>query len=157
MKKTAILWQRSFSSGKIIKGIGLKMLVVGLLLAAGKQALAQGGSWSAPVMISTNTTNSWFSDVVVDDYGQPYVVYYSGRGMDLLMYSTLTDQGWFEPNDIAVTARGGYTVRPAIAVDVHQAGVGVREVKGRGATEALRPVRPSLTGYASDIRQDAFR
>jgi hypothetical protein len=75
-------------------------------------------------MISTNTISSWFSDVAVDTWGQPHVVWNSSRPtgtdqeqMDLLMYSTSADQGWSEPNDIAVTAYGGYTVRPAIAVD----------------------------------------
>jgi ligand-binding sensor domain-containing protein len=50
--------------------------------------------------------------------------------MDLLMYSTLVDQGWLEPNDIVVTAYGGYTVRPAIAAD----SAGTLHVTFRGET-----------------------
>lgn len=73
-------------------------------------------------MISTNTFNSWWPDVAVDAWGQPHVVWSSGRPgeeeqMDLLMYSTALDQEWTEPNDIAVTAYGGYTIRPAITTD----------------------------------------
>jgi ligand-binding sensor domain-containing protein len=106
------------------KSIG--RLVLGLLLIAGvgEGSLAQEGGWSTPLMISTNTISSWFSDIAVDAWGQPHVVWNSGRPtgtdqgqMDLLMYSTPVDQGWLEPNDIAVTAYGGYTVRPAVAVD----------------------------------------
>jgi sugar lactone lactonase YvrE len=86
-------------------------------------------------MISTNTINSWFSDVAVDAWGQPHVVWYSGRptdqgSMDLLMYSTLVGQGWLEPNDIAAPAYGGMTVRPVIAVD----NVGTLHVTYRGDT-----------------------
>ena len=103
-------------------------LAVGLLLAAsasvGEWVLAQEGGWSTPEMISTNTISSWFPDVAVDAWGQPHVIWDSGRPvdteqgqMDLLMYSMLADQGWLEPSDIAVTAYGGYTIRPAIAVD----------------------------------------
>jgi len=86
-------------------------------------------------MISTNTVSSWFPDVVVDDWGRPHVVWNSGRPkgqeiMDLLMYSTLTDSGWLEPGDVAVTAYGGYTVRPAVAVDK----AGTLHVTFRGET-----------------------
>jgi len=100
----------------------LKVLpVIVVLVAPGKQTLAQEGGWSTPVMISTNTVMSWFSDVAVDDWGQPHVVWYSGRPeggktVDLLMYSALSEQDWLEPNDVVVPAYGGYTVRPAIAV-----------------------------------------
>lgn len=121
-QKMTSLRQRLLLFSKSIKRVGLAILVVGLFLAAGKQGLAQEGSWSNPVMISTNTDRSWFSDVVVDAWGQPHVVWNSGRPteqerMDLLMYSSLTEQGWLEPKDIAVTAYGGYTIRPAIDVD----------------------------------------
>jgi len=97
-------------------------ILVALLLMVSERALAQEGGWSTPVMISTNTVSSWFPDIAVDGWGQPHVVWNSGRPteqgqMDLLMYSTLTDQSWLDPNDIAVTAYGGYTVRPSTAVD----------------------------------------
>lgn len=100
----------------------LILLAMNLLLTGEHRILAQNKTWSSPVMISTNTTSSWFSDVAVDDWGQPYVVWNSGRStaqgqIDLLMYSTIGDQGWLEPNDIQLTAHGGYTVRPAIAID----------------------------------------
>ena len=119
-RKIETLQQRS--PGKSINRMLVEILIVALLLAAGEQALAQEGGWSAPVMISTNTISSWFSDVAVDGWGQPHVVWNSGRPteqgpMDLLMYSTLADQGWLKPNDTVVAAYGGYTVRPAIAVD----------------------------------------
>lgn len=118
MKKVTTLCPRQSLFSKTIKDVGLKILVLGLLLATGKQALAQGGSWSTPVMISTNTANSWWPDIAVDGGGQPHIVWNSGRSdKDLLMYSAPAEQGWLEPNDIAVTARGGYTIRPAIAVD----------------------------------------
>ena len=88
-------------------------------------------------MISTNTVSSWFSDVAVDTWGQPHIVYNSSRPldvgqeqMDLLMYGSLAEQGWPEPNDIAVTAYGGYTVRPAIAVE----DAGILHVTFRGET-----------------------
>jgi hypothetical protein len=88
-------------------------------------------------MISTNTVSSWFPDVAVDSWGRPHIVYnsnrteeYGSRQMDLLMYDTLTEQGWLEPNDIAVAAYGGYTVRPAIAVG-HS---GILHVTYRGET-----------------------
>jgi ligand-binding sensor domain-containing protein len=98
-------------------------------------ALAQETGWSTPVMISTNTRMSWFSDVAVDSWGQPHVVWNSGRSVgqdvvDLLMYSTLADGEWLVPNDIAVTAYGGYTVRPAISVD----SAGTLHVTFRGNT-----------------------
>jgi hypothetical protein len=104
--------------------IGVLVFLLAASISPSERALAQGEGWSTPLMISTNTINSWFSDVAVDAWGRPHVVWYSGRatavdegGMDLLMYSTLVDQEWLEPNDIAVAAYGGYTVRPAIAVD----------------------------------------
>jgi hypothetical protein len=118
MKKVTTPCRRPSLFGKTIKDVGLKILVLGLLLVVGKQALAQGGSWSTPVMISTNTANSWWPDVAVDGWGQPHIVWNSGRSdKDLLMYSAPAERGWLEPNDIAVTAHGGYTIRPAIAVD----------------------------------------
>jgi hypothetical protein len=116
-------WQRSRRMlGRSINRMLVGTLVVGLLLSASGQTLAQEGGWSTPVMISTNTISSWFPDVAVDAWGQPHVVWNSGRPaepvrMDLLMYSTLADEAWLEPNDIALTAYGGYTVRPAVAVD----------------------------------------
>ncbi len=99
----------------------IALIVVLLLLTAGPMQ-AQGSGWSTPQMISTNTLSSWWPDVAVDHWGQPHVVWNSGQGtdgpqMDLLMYSTLIDQAWLEPCDIAVTAYGGYTVRPTIAAD----------------------------------------
>ena len=113
------------------------ILILVLLLMTGVGVMAQREGWSVPVMISTNTVSSWFSDVVVDDWGQPHIVYNSGqpsgagRGQeDLLMYTTVSDSGWLEPNDIAVTAYGGYTVRPAIAVD----NSGILHVTFRGET-----------------------
>lgn len=135
MKRTATGRQRPFSHSKAIQGFWLKVLVVGLLLAASEQTLAQGEGWSTPVMISTNTVNSWWPDVAVDAWGQPHVVWNSSRAteqglMDLLMYSALGGQGWLEPNDITVTAYGGYTVRPAIAVD----NAGTLHVTYRGET-----------------------
>lgn len=98
------------------------ILVVGLSVLAPSAALAQEGEWTPPVMISTNTVSSWFSDVAVDGWGQPHVVWTSGRAseqgnMDLLMYSSLVDQDWLTPNDVILTAYGGYTIRPALAVD----------------------------------------
>jgi ligand-binding sensor domain-containing protein len=139
MKKVKTLWKRPPRS---VSGILAGTLVVGLLLAASAGqsgwALAQGEGWGTPVMISTNTINSWFSDVAVDAWGTPHVVWNSGRAtgvdrevMDLLMYSTLMGEEWLVPNDIAVTAYGGYTVRPAIAVDSR----GTLHVTFRGGVE----------------------
>lgn len=110
-------------SGNPVGGVVARAILAVLLMMVSRQVLAQEGGWSVPVMISTNTASSWFPDVAVDGWGQPHVVWSSGRGtdergqMDLLMYSSFADQGWLEPNDIALTAYGGYTVRPAIAVD----------------------------------------
>jgi len=130
------LWRSLSSIGRAITGTWLKvLLVIAVLVAPGKQTLAQEGGWSTPAMISTNTVTSWFSDVAVDDWGQPHVVWNSGRFtergvMDLLMYSTLTEQGWLEPSDVVVTAYGGATIRPAVAVD-H---TGILHVTFRGET-----------------------
>jgi hypothetical protein len=135
MRKPNSFWQRASSLGRAIREVGLVITAVGLLLVTDNPALAQGGEWSEPVMISTNTASSWFSDVAVDPWGQPHIVWNSGRPtdreqIDLLMYSTLDSKGWLEPNDIAVTAYGGYTVRPAIAVD----SAGTLHVTFRGET-----------------------
>jgi hypothetical protein len=114
-RKVETLWQQSL--GKSIHRMLVEILVVGLLLAAGKQALAQGGGWSEPVMLSTNTESSWWPDVAVDDHGHAYAVWNSGREQgDLLMYSAWDGQKWSEPKDIVLTAEGGITIRPAIAV-----------------------------------------
>lgn len=103
--------------------IGLALLgeLLSVLLGMSKQASAQGGGWSKPVMLSTNTVSSWWPDVTVDDYGRAYVVWNSGRlvddePQDLLLYSAWDGQKWSEARDIVLTARGGYTIRPAIAV-----------------------------------------
>jgi hypothetical protein len=124
MRKLISIFEHTFlpALSKTVRGIGLTMLMLNLVLAVGRPVMAQGDSWSIPVMVSTNTRNSWWPDVAVNGWGQPYVVLNSGRAtdqgsLDLLMYSTLADGGWLEPNDIVVTASGGYTVRPAIAVD----------------------------------------
>ncbi len=97
-------------------------LLLSLSLIMGRQISAQGGGWSEPVMLSTNTVSSWWPDVTVDDYGRAYVVWNSGRLVDdeqndLLMHSAWDGQKWSEAKDIVLTARGGYTIRPAIAVD----------------------------------------
>jgi len=69
-------------------------------------------------MLSTNTISSWFPDVAVDAEGRAYIVWNSGReASDLLMYSAWDGQRWLEPNDIVLTAKGGYTIRPALAID----------------------------------------
>ncbi len=99
--------------------IGLALL--GVLLGVSGPVSAQRGSWSKPVMISTNTASSWWQDVAVDDYGRAYVVWNSGSSVesddsDLLMYSMWDGQIWSEARDIVFTARGGWTIRPAIAV-----------------------------------------
>jgi len=122
MIKVAGLGKRVSSPGKVARSICLGMMALILLVAAGQHSLAQEPGWTTPVMISTNTVSSWFSDVAVDDWGRPHVIWNSGRAtegelMDLLMYSTPTDEGWLEPNDIELTAYGGYTIRPAVAVD----------------------------------------
>lgn len=147
--KSANFKQRSFSLSKMIQSIALVTLAVGLLLATNKQTLAQEESWSTPVMLSTNTLSSWFSDVTVDPWGQPYVVWNSGRPtadrgqMDLLLYSTLGDQGWLEPNDIEVTAYGGYTVRPTIATDRN----GALHVSFRGETRIYYTAAPASQAW----------
>jgi len=90
--------------------------------------------------------------------------------MDLLMYSTLTDQGWLEPSDIAVTAYGGYTVRPAIAVDdagtlhvtfrgeviVYYTSAPVSEAWSAASWAPRRPISGagSGTAYYSDVAVD---
>lgn len=157
------------------------ILAVGLLLVASvgasEWALAQEGGWSTPVMISTNTISSWFSDVAVDGWGQPHIVWNSGRPvatregqMDLLMYSTLADQGWFEPSDIAVTAYGGYTIRPAVAVDsagtlhvtfrgqitVYYTNSPVSEAWNASSWTPRRPISGASAGtaYYSDVAVD---
>lgn len=96
-------------------------LLLSLSLIVSRQISAQGGGWSEPVMLSTNTVSSWWSDVAVDDYGRAYVVWDSGHLVDdeqndLLMYSAWDGQKWLEARDIVLTARGGWTVRPAITV-----------------------------------------
>ncbi len=105
-------------TGILAKVIALLAVVAGLLSRAGSLANAQGGGWSRPVMLSTNTANSWWSDVAVDPAGRAYVVWMSGQaGLDLLMYSAWDGQTWSEPKDIIVTARGGFTIRPALAIN----------------------------------------
>lgn len=96
-------------------------LLLSVLLGVSGQVSAQGSGWSEPVMLSTNTVSSWWPDVAVDGYGHAYVVWNSGRLVDdeqndLLMYSAWDGQKWSEARDIVLTARGGYTIRPAIAV-----------------------------------------
>lgn len=96
--------------------------LLSVLLGVSGQVSAQGGGWSEPVMLSTNTESSWWPDVAVDDHGHAYVVWNSGqlvddRVIDLLMYSAWDGQKWSEPRDIVLTAEGGLTIRPAIAVD----------------------------------------
>lgn len=148
IRRAIVLWRPAFSRSKTIKGRWLKVLLVGLLLAASKEARAQEGGWSTPVMISVNTVTSWFSDVAVDDWGQPHVVYTSGRMMeevlaDLLMYSTPIDEGWLEPNDIVLTAHGGYTIRPAITTD-HAATL---HMTFRGGTRIYYTHAPASEGW----------
>lgn len=109
-------WFRYIIVGILLTGSGLAILQPYPFL------LAQGVSWSEPVMLSTNTISSWFSDVAVDAEGQAYVVWNSGRGsggevLDLLMYSAWDGQRWLQPNDVILTAKGGYTIRPALAID----------------------------------------
>jgi hypothetical protein len=155
----------------------LKMLIVGLLLTAsvGRGTLAQEGGWSTPVMISTNTLSSWFPDIAVDARGQPHVVWNSGRPgnmdqgqMDLLMYSTLVDQKWLEPNDIEVTAYGGYTIRPAIAVGddgilhvtfrgevtIYYTQAAVSEAWNASSWTPRRRISGSGSAYYSDVAVD---
>jgi ligand-binding sensor domain-containing protein len=133
-------------SSKTIKAIGLKTLLLGWLLAASPHVLAQESGWSAPVMISTNTRSSWFSDVAVDPWGRPHVVWFSSRpDQDLLMYSTTDDQSWREPNDIVLTAYGGYTVRPAIAVD----SAGTLHVTFRGTTTIYYTKSPTSEAWSA--------
>jgi hypothetical protein len=142
-------WQSSF--GNAIRGALLIALVaVTLVVAASKQALAQEGGWTTPVMISTNTVMSWFSDVAVDGWGQPHVVWYSGRSaggesLDLLMYSTFAGQEWLEPNDVVLTGYGGYTVRPAIAVD----GAAMLHATFRGETTIYYTNSPASKAWSA--------
>jgi len=111
--------------GRLIKEGWLAALVAGALFAATTgYAVAQGPAWTKPVMLSTNTGSSWWPDVAVDAAGRAYVVWNSGlteKGgqavLDLLMYSAWDGQAWSEPKDIILTARGGYTIRPAVAID----------------------------------------
>jgi hypothetical protein len=88
-------------TGILAKVIALLAVVAGLLSRAGSLANAQGGGWRRPVMLSTNTANSWWSDVAVDAAGRAYVVWMSGLtakggevGLDLLMYSAWDGQAW---------------------------------------------------------------
>lgn len=105
----------------VLIGSALLGELLSVLLGVSGRVSAQRGGWSEPVMLSTNTVSSWWSDVAVDGYGRPYVVWNSGRLMDdeldLLMYSAWDGQKWSEAKDIVLTAKGGWTVRPAIAVD----------------------------------------
>ena len=121
---------RNERSDKVLKvhwlwNITCCLLFVGgglLILLPPPTSLAQGIIWTEPVMLSTNTVSSWFSDVAVDAEGRAYVVWNSGRDsggehLDLLMYSAWDGQRWLEPNDIVLAAKGGYTIRPALAID----------------------------------------
>ena len=100
--------------------VGSHILVIGLLLVGGR-AVAQEPGWSEPMMLSTNTVSSWFSDIAVDPWGGAHVVWNSGledgEAIDLLMYSGLLEgaEEWSTANDVIVTGKGGYTIRPAIA------------------------------------------
>jgi len=104
------------------------VLVVGCLLVVGlfrgTVVYAQGGGWSEPVRLSTNTPSSWFPDVAVDSQGRVHVVWDSGYppqgpddpGTGTTMYAVRRDGEWSEPNDIALHLPTGVS-RPAIAVD----------------------------------------
>jgi hypothetical protein len=145
-----------------------------VLLGVSRQVSAQRGGWSEPVMLSTNTVSSWWPDVAVDDYGHAYVVWNSGRLVDdehddLLIYSTWDGRKWSEASDIVLTARGGYTIRPAIAVDKNNTlhvtyrgytAIYYTQSPARGAENAASwTIHHRLTGgsaaYYSDIAVDS--
>ena len=105
------------------------VLIAGCLLVVGPSrgtmvAYAQGGAWSEPVRLSTNTPSSWFPDVVADSQGRVHVVWDSGYppqgpedpGTGTTMYAVRRDGEWSEPNDIALHLVTGVS-RPALAVD----------------------------------------
>lgn len=127
------------------------VLVAGCLLGAGlfqrtMVVYAQGGGWSEPICLSTNTPSSWFPDVAVDSEGRVHVVWDSGYppqgpndpGTGTTMYSVRRDGEWSEPNDIALHLVTGVS-RPALAVDgadrLHLAlrGGGVRYMQASAA------------------------
>lgn len=66
--------------------------------------------------------SSWFSSIAVAPDDSVHIVWYSGMaspdgtpgGIDLLMYRTLRNGVWSEPNNVLVPAVGGYTVRNSI-------------------------------------------
>jgi hypothetical protein len=140
------------------------ILVVGFLLGglsgSSTSVMAQTEGWSEPGLLSTNTANSWWSDVAVDGAGRAYVVWMSGRSgrtgegvLDLLMYSTWDGRAWSEPNDIILTARGGYTIRPAIAVDAN----GTLHITYRGTTQIYHTSTPTANAWNASAWGSSYR
>jgi hypothetical protein len=110
--------------GRSVAIVVLTVFCGGVILAPQAQtAHAQTpGDWTEPAMISTTTAKSWFPDVVVDSRGRGHIVWHSERrqgadSADLLMYSVGDGTTYSQPNDIVFPGIGGYTVRPAIAID----------------------------------------
>jgi len=103
----------------------VSLLICGCLLALlpHQMTLAQGTSWSEPVLLSTKTYSPWFPDIAVDADGRIHVVYDTGdvtigpgEVVPGVMYTVFQNGTWSEPNDLILGSTGNI-FRPAVAVD----------------------------------------
>jgi hypothetical protein len=107
------------------KFIHLIPLVIALLMAVTLTPVfsqnSEGGRWSAPQMLGTG----WWQTMAIDREGRLHIGwYYAFRtspddllDSDVFQYAARSIDGeWTQPNNVAYTGEGGYTVRNALSV-----------------------------------------
>ncbi len=75
-----------------------------------------GGGWSAPLIISTGSTDKYLPQIALDAGGHPYVVWYGSDGVtSQVYYSEKTGSSWSAPLIISTTTTDN--TGPQIALD----------------------------------------
>jgi hypothetical protein len=89
----------------------LSFILIWSVQSASAAALPSGnlqqGTWSNPVSLTPQQSNTWFPDIIADTTGRLHVVFAGGMvGYDAVLYSTSMDgRDWSVMNDIAVIAQ----------------------------------------------------
>ena len=104
---------------RLVRLIGVFILLLVALLPGGHTVSAQGGGWSTPLDISNTPGESRYQEIAADPWGNVHAVWSEdedGEGWGESIYYAMWDgQTWTKPVDIFYTPPTGHI--PAIAAD----------------------------------------
>jgi len=111
-----------FQHRQIFIWLTAMLMVVCQVVAVSSISLAQAGTWSNAISLSSAQATGWFPDIAADSTGRIHVAWAGGTtGYDTVLYTSTTDGlNWSPINDVEAIPQVGTdssATRPALWVD----------------------------------------